>query len=326
MLTRHCKRCRDRRAELDEAQLDLAALKTLSDEADLLRARVAELEPLQVPPPLHILLKCVLPGCSVIRIPGSPSSAAMPELAPINLQDQLAAAQAAVAEAGVKLGEEQEARRDFLRQFQAKSKAALAERVELEHQVHSRWELHTFLGWVCPDHFAASEEHVSAHGTDTAQRAASTHMAGDELLLHVSPNHPVDDSHKTNYYGSEARSMLLLCCCFCCSVCCTDHATHVMVAGTTAGGGEWATGRSKGTAGGGRLPAKSAADSTGERRTEHPAPPCSVMMGGRCYAQDVHQHLHSLGATGRAGDHSCGNSQARGSAASCRGGARGRTW
>ena len=54
---------------------------------------------------------------------------------PTHPQDQLAAAQAAVAEAGVKLGEEQEARRDFLRQFQAKSKAALAERVELEHQV-----------------------------------------------------------------------------------------------------------------------------------------------------------------------------------------------
>lgn len=40
--------CRDRRAELDEAQLNLAALKALSDEADLLRSRVAELEPLQV--------------------------------------------------------------------------------------------------------------------------------------------------------------------------------------------------------------------------------------------------------------------------------------
>ena len=39
---------RDRRAELDKAQLNLAALKTLSDEADLLRARVSELEPLQV--------------------------------------------------------------------------------------------------------------------------------------------------------------------------------------------------------------------------------------------------------------------------------------
>jgi hypothetical protein len=50
MLTRNCKWRRDRRAELDEAQLNLAALKTLSDEADLLRARVAELEPLQVPP------------------------------------------------------------------------------------------------------------------------------------------------------------------------------------------------------------------------------------------------------------------------------------
>lgn len=40
--------CRDRRAELDEAQLNLTAMKALSDEADLLRARVAELEPLQV--------------------------------------------------------------------------------------------------------------------------------------------------------------------------------------------------------------------------------------------------------------------------------------
>jgi hypothetical protein len=40
--------CRDRRSELDEAQLNLAALKTLSDEVELLRARVTELEPLQV--------------------------------------------------------------------------------------------------------------------------------------------------------------------------------------------------------------------------------------------------------------------------------------
>ena len=61
--------------------------------------------------------------------------AAVTELLLTRLQDQLATAQAAVAEAGVKLGEEQEARRDFLRQFQAKSKAALAERVELEQQV-----------------------------------------------------------------------------------------------------------------------------------------------------------------------------------------------
>ena len=48
VLTPSGQRCRDRRSELDEAQLNLAALKTLSDEADLLRARVAELEPLQV--------------------------------------------------------------------------------------------------------------------------------------------------------------------------------------------------------------------------------------------------------------------------------------
>ena len=81
---------------------------------------------------------------------GSPSAAAMPELRAIHLQDQLAAAQAAVAEAGAKLGEEQEARRDFLRQFQAKSKAALAERVELEHQVHPRWELHIVVGRLWP--------------------------------------------------------------------------------------------------------------------------------------------------------------------------------
>jgi hypothetical protein len=32
-------------------------------------------------------------------------------------------------------------------------------------------------------------------------------LAGDELLLHVSPNHRVDDTHKTNYYGSEARAV-----------------------------------------------------------------------------------------------------------------------
>ena len=58
-----CEWCRDRRAELDEAQLNLAALKTLSDEADLLRARVAELEPLQVFPGCTYCA-FVMPGCS----------------------------------------------------------------------------------------------------------------------------------------------------------------------------------------------------------------------------------------------------------------------
>jgi hypothetical protein len=51
-----------------------------------------------------------------------------------HLQEQLATAQAAIAAAEVRLGEEQEGRREFLRQFQAKSKAALTERVELEQQ------------------------------------------------------------------------------------------------------------------------------------------------------------------------------------------------
>ncbi len=50
-------------------------------------------------------------------------------------QDQLAAARAAVAAGDSRLAEEQESRRQFLVQFQAKSKAALAERVALEEQV-----------------------------------------------------------------------------------------------------------------------------------------------------------------------------------------------
>jgi hypothetical protein len=93
-----------------------------------------------------------------------------------------------------------------------------------------------------------------------------THMVGDELLLHVSPNSPVDDLHKTNYYGSEARK---------CAgqqqqlPCDVDHVAHIMCVGTAAGGGNWAAGRSKGTAGGGRLSAQPAADSAGD--TSHPS-------------------------------------------------------
>lgn len=43
------------------------------------------------------------------------------------------------------MGEEQEGRREFLRQFQAKSKAALAERVELEQQASQSWGQSTAL-------------------------------------------------------------------------------------------------------------------------------------------------------------------------------------
>ncbi len=50
-------------------------------------------------------------------------------------QDQLAAARGAIAGGESRLAEEQESRRQFLMQFQAKSKAALAERVVLEEQV-----------------------------------------------------------------------------------------------------------------------------------------------------------------------------------------------
>lgn len=67
-------------------------------------------------------------------------------------QDQLAAARGAITTAEAKLVEEQESRREFLRQFQARSKAALAERVELEQQVRacetqSRQDTSRASGW-----------------------------------------------------------------------------------------------------------------------------------------------------------------------------------
>ena len=231
---------------------------------------------------------------------------------PLHLQDQLAAAQAAVAEAGVKLGEEQEARRDFLRQFQAKSKAALAERVELEHQVCSFDRRGaSSVGWVW-----AFEDHMSAPGDATAQRAASTHSAGDELLLHVSPNHRVDDSHKTNYYGSEARGMpllllllllpfvapapLLMC--------------WVLAPQLEAANGQLDAARAQ----------QVEADSLHSQLQTAQVNMCSLSS----------THLrHCCGricqapaAPGGAGNHSCGNGQAGRSAAACRGGARGCTW
>ena len=60
------------------------------------------------------------------------------ELHWVLLQDLLAEARAATKAAEARLAEEAQSRRGFLLNFQAKSKAALAERVDLEQQVAAR--------------------------------------------------------------------------------------------------------------------------------------------------------------------------------------------